>query len=107
MAQNRCFSIYLENQTCKLADFLIEGRGTLVEKTNEGYYSRKIQNWGFWTFFVVLVLGCTCDVRGLSALSMSVVVFIFLYSRGSDECGGYYICNIMSMMSGHVLSLQF
>ena len=44
MAQNGHFAIKLENETYKFADFLHEGRGTLVEKTGVGPYPGKNQN---------------------------------------------------------------
>ena len=44
-------AIYLENETYKFADFLLEGRGTLVEKTGVGPCSGKNQNWKFFGIF--------------------------------------------------------
>ena len=50
--KNGHFAIQLENETYKFADFLHEGRGTLVEKTGVGPYSGKNQNWGFFGHFL-------------------------------------------------------
>ena len=40
-------AIKLERETYKFADFLHEGKGTLVEKTGVSPYSVQNQNWGF------------------------------------------------------------
>ena len=59
----------------------------------------------FWAFFVVPFLGCASDVTSLSKRQERMVILLmFLYS---DQCGGFWVCNIMSRMSGHVYPQSF